>query len=330
MDSGVAQVAQDVLSGKAVFVTGATGAFGRAFVDRCLSQGASRVVAFARNEAKLAQLQAQITDSRLRCVLGDIRDEARLREAMRGCELVVHAAALKRIEVCQSHPDEAEQTNIAGSRNVARAAIANGVRLAVFLSTDKAASPETLYGNSKAFAEGAWVARNAQSAGTGTAFVATRYGNVLGSTGSVVPIWKAQAITGQITVTDPNATRFWMTMDEAVDLVLTSIAHGRPGAVYVPKILAASVGTLAGVVAPDAERIVTGFRASEKVHEVLISNTEAQRTYDCGGFYLIDFDKPTWGTLSALPFPKVPKDFEYTSENAEPWLPSELDRLVAA
>lgn len=262
-------------------------------------------------------------------MLGDVRDEARLTEAMRGCELVVHAAALKRIEVCQQHPDEAEQTNIAGSRNVARACIANGVRLAVFLSTDKAASPETLYGSSKAFAEGAWVARNAQSAGTGTVFVATRYGNVIGSTGSVVPIWKAQSVHGQITITDERATRFLMSMEQAVDLVKLAIGHARPGAVYVPKILAASVGALAEAVAPSATRIVTGFRAAEKIHETLISNTEAQRTYDCGAFYLIDFEQPTWGSLPWMEFPKVPKDFEYRSDTATPWSLDDL-RVAAA
>lgn len=312
-----------------MFITGATGFFGRAFVQRCLDAGAARVVAFARNEGKLATLIAEVRDCRLRPMLGDITNAHRVAEAMRGCDIVVHAAALKRVELCQSNPWEAARTNIGGTENVFRACVANGVRMASFLSTDKAASPSTLYGKTKGVAEDAWVSGNAQSAGTGTTFVAVRYGNVLHSTGSVIPIWKAQSVTGQITVTNEAATRFLMTIEQAVDLVMLSLRHARPGAVYVPKINAATMGTLAGVVAPHATRHVVGFRGTEKLHELLICSDEARRTYDCGEYYLIDFEQPSWGTLPPLPFPKVPSDFEYTSQNAEPWLLSELKEVAA-
>ncbi len=317
------------LIGRSILVTGGTGSFGQAFVRRCLADGARRVVIYSRDEAKQAAMAGGLSDSRLRFFIGDVRDDERLIQAMRGVDDVVHAAALKRIETCEANPDEAVCTNITGTQNVATACILAGVERACLLSTDKAAAPNTLYGATKLAAERSWLASNVYAAGTATRFVATRYGNVLGSTGSVVPLWKAQAPSGEITITDLLCSRFFMTMTQAVDLVVTALSDCRPGALYVPKIFATGILQLAKIVAPNCAVRTIGLRPGEKLHETLITHDEARRTYDCGAYYLVDSEAPTWGTLEPIASPKVPADFTYRSDVAEPLLPSELREMAA-
>jgi UDP-N-acetylglucosamine 4,6-dehydratase len=318
------------LAGRSVLITGGTGSFGRAFARKALADGASRVVVFSRDEAKQAAMRADNPDPRLRFFIGDVRDEARVVDACRGVDVVVHAAAMKRVESCEADPAEAVATNITGTRNVARACVANHVDRAVFLSTDKAAAPNTLYGMTKATAERLWNQSNVFAAGTQTRFSATRYGNVLGSTGSVVPLWRSQAERGEpITVTDPAMSRFWMEMSEAVDLVLLALREMRGGEVFVPKIGSSRILDLAEMVAPGSPLRTIGVRPGEKIHETLVTEDEARSTYDCGTHYVIEPESRTWGDVEPPPHPKVPAGFVYRSDSASPLTPDHLNLLAA-
>jgi UDP-N-acetylglucosamine 4,6-dehydratase len=303
-----------ILKGKSVLITGASGAFGKAFIKHCLESGARRIVAFSRCEAKQAALKVTFPDDRIRWFVGDIRDLPRLEDAMRGVDIVVHAAALKRVETAEENPLEAIATNITGTANVARAAIKQGVHRAILLSTDKAAAPNTLYGATKLCAERLWLASNVYAAGTETRLIATRYGNVIGSTGSVIPMWKEQyERTGTVSITDPDMTRFWLTMQDAVNLVVLALEKGRGGDLFIPKAGSSSVETLAKAVAPAAITRITGMRPGEKKHELLISSDESRNAYDAGSFYVIEPEVRTWEELPSYPAPKVPVGFEYSS-----------------
>jgi UDP-N-acetylglucosamine 4,6-dehydratase len=275
------------LAGQSILITGATGSFGRAFTKRALHDGARRVVIFSRDEAKQAAMRNELADPRLRFFIGDVRNAQRVTEAMRNVDIVIHAAAMKRVETCEADPSEAKLTNVDGTENVARACITNGVGRAVFLSTDKAADPITTYGYTKALAERLWNGWNVYSAGTRTRFSATRYGNVMGSTGSVLPLWRAQAERGEpLTVTHPAMSRFWMRMEEAVEL-------GSP------------------------TRTI-GLRAVEKIHETLLTENESRTAYDCGGYFVIEPESRSWGELPPLDHPRVELGFSFRSDTADP------------
>jgi UDP-N-acetylglucosamine 4,6-dehydratase len=308
------------LAGTRILVTGGTGAFGRAFVRRALDAGAARVAILSRDEAKQAALKATLTDPRLRWFVGDIRDAERVRLAMHGIDTVVHAAAMKRIETCEADPLEAVKSNITGTWNVAQACMDAGVSRAVLLSTDKAAAPNTHYGATKMAAERLWNAANVYAAGTPTRFAATRYGNVLGSTGSVIPVWRAQLARGEaLTITDPRMTRFWMPMRDAVALVVTALAEMRGGEVFVPRLGAASVLTLAKATIGEAYHRhpaprTIGLRPGEKLHEMLISADEARQTYDALTHYVIEPAERTWADLPPLAWRKVAEGFTLASD----------------
>lgn len=319
-----------ILSGKSVLITGGTGTFGTAFATRCLNEGASKVVIFSRGEAKQAQMKASFTDGRMRFVIGDVRDATRVMDACRGIDVVVHAAALKRVETCEADVREARATNIDGTANVARACIERGVQRAVFLSTDKAASPCTTYGASKFFAEREWVQSNVYSAGTRTRFSCTRYGNVIGSTGSVVTVFREQAKMGVLAVTDPNMTRFWMTIGDAVDLVVLALREMRGGEIFVPKCGAAPITDLAQAVAPKSAFRVIGIRPGEKLHETLIGADESRYAHDAGDHFVIEPCSPLWESRPPCSYPRVPEGFAYTSESARVLGVGELERMMAA
>lgn len=313
-----------VLTDRSLLITGGTGAFGLAFARRALEAGARRVALFARGEARQAEAKRLLTDDRMRWLVGDVRSELRVMDALRGVELVVHAAALKRVEVCEADPAEAVMTNVVGTMHVARACIERGVARAVFLSTDKAAAPNTLYGSTKQTAERLWLGANVYSAGTATRFAATRYGNVLGSTGSVVPLWRQQAAAGRpLTITDPACSRFWMTMDQAVDLVLLALGAMEGGEVFVPKVGAARLPTLASAVAPGAPwEAHGGLRPGEKLHEMLISEDEARQAVDHGDHWRL----LPWERL--LSSHRAPVSWSYTSRNAPPLSVDALRRMI--
>lgn len=274
-------------------------------------------------------MRAAIGDDRLRFAIGDIRDYPRLLDAMRDIDIVIHAAALKRVEVCEAQPNEAIATNIQGTQNVARACIERGVRKAILTSTDKAAAPNTLYGSTKLVAERIWNGSNIYSAGTATRFTTTRYGNVSNSTGSVIPTWRAQIASGSITLTDARMTRFFMSMDSAVALVASALSVMRGAEILVPKLRAASILELAGIVAPGVRYTETGIRPGEKLHETLITESEARNTYDAGAYYIVEPESRTWGSVQPPPFPKVPEGFEYRSDTAKGFEREELAELAA-
>jgi UDP-N-acetylglucosamine 4,6-dehydratase len=307
------------LAGQSILITGATGSFGRAFTKRALHDGARRVVIFSRDEAKQAAMRNELADPRLRFFIGDVRNAQRVTEAMRNVDIVIHAAAMKRVETCEADPSEAKLTNVDGTENVARACITNGVGRAVFLSTDKAADPITTYGYTKALAERLWNGWNVYSAGTRTRFSATRYGNVMGSTGSVLPLWRAQAERGEpLTVTHPAMSRFWMRMEEAVELVILALTEMRGGEVFVPRIGASRILDLAEAVAPGSPTRTIGLRAVEKIHETLLTENESRTAYDCGGYFVIEPESRSWGELPPLDHPRVELGFSFRSDTADP------------
>jgi len=250
-----------------ILITGGTGFFGRAFASFLLEEGlAEKIVIFSRDEAKQAVMRQYMPHYGMRWQIGDVRDIQRLTRAMHEIDVVVHAAALKRIEVGAYNPDEMVKTNINGTMNVIEAAIMNGVAKVVFLSSDKAYQPISPYGQSKALAESLILNANNITGVSGTRFAATRYGNVSNSTGSVIPTWRAQKARGEkVFITDPDCTRFWMTADEAVDLVWDTIVTMQGGELNVPELPAYRLGDLAEAMGVEAE--VIGLPAHEKKHE---------------------------------------------------------------
>lgn len=298
-----------------VLITGATGSFGRAAIPALLAAGARRVVLYSRDELKQGEVLAAHAGQPVDGFLGDVRDQDRLAWAMRaGIDVVIHAAALKQVPSCQYNWSEAVETNIVGSQHVFKAAIAADVRRVIALSTDKAAAPLNLYGKSKAVMEEMAVWANAWVGRGQTRLACARYGNILGSRGSVVPLFQAQRAGGVITITDPSMSRFWMGLDEAVAFVLTSIAQMAGGEIFVPRLAASTMADLAAAVAPGCRQRVTGRRPGEKQHEVLISADEVANTHDLGDRFVIYPNAPTW-PLERRGVP-VPIDFEYSSATA--------------
>lgn len=259
--------------GKSVLVTGGTGSFGNVFVERALAAGASRVAVLSRDEQKQDAMAKRLPHPNLRFFIGDVRDRDRLEMAMRGVDIVVHAAALKIVPVLEYNPFEAVRTNVLGAQNVIDAAIRCGVERVVALSTDKASAPVNLYGATKLVSEKLFLAANAYAAGE-TLFTVARYGNVTGSRGSVIPAWRAllDRNADRLPVTSPFCTRFWMTLADAVDLVVWAIENGRGGELVVPDMPAYQVKDL--VEAMGGRMDVTGLRPGEKLHETIISENE--------------------------------------------------------
>lgn len=325
-----------LLTNRSILISGGTGSFGNAFARHALEQGARRVVIFSRDELKQSQMRSALPDERLRFFVGDIRDRARLDLALRGIDTVVHAAAMKRIETCEADPGEAIDTNILGTRNVALASIHAGVRRAVFLSTDKAPVAHTLYGMTKAVAERTWLQSNVFAAGTPTRLCATRYGDVIGSRGSVLDLWRAQFAAGQpLTITSEAATRFWMTLDEAVNLVAMALTEMRGGEIFVPRVGSAPILDLARAVAEGSGtyapgHVVVGLRPGERLHETLVSTDEAPHTIERAGHYVIRPEHVTWGD-PVLPGVTMPEGFSYRSDtNSHRLDVQDLRRMIGA
>ena len=319
-----------VLDGKSVLVTGGTGSFGRAFVERALTSKARKIIVFSRDEQKHYMLERQLQDKRLRFFVGDIRDRDRLMSALRDVDIVVHAAAMKHVPICEYNPIEAVQTNVNGAKNLIEAAMACGVERVIALSTDKAVSPANLYGATKLCMEKLLIAANAYAGDRTTRFSIVRYGNVMGSAGSVIPLFRAQKQRGQLTITDARMTRFWIEMDEAVALVLRGLALMSGGEIYIPKLPTTDIETLAEAVAPGIPRATVGIRPGEKLHETLISSEEARRTSDLGDVLTIWPEFAFHTTLSGIrPGTPVPDGFVYSSDSAEPRLDlDETRRMV--
>jgi UDP-N-acetylglucosamine 4,6-dehydratase/5-epimerase len=310
-----------ILDGKAVLITGGTGSFGRAFVERALASRARKIIVFSRDEQKHYMLERQIDDRRMRFFVGDIRDRDRLQVALRDVDLVIHAAAMKHVPICEYNPLEAVQTNVQGARNLIEAAMSCGVDRVVALSTDKAVSPANLYGATKLCMEKLLIAANAYAGDRTTRFSVVRYGNVMGSAGSVIPLFRAQRSRGQLTITDARMTRFWIEMPDAIALVLRGAALMHGGEIFIPKLPTTDIETLAEAVAPGVPRATVGIRPGEKLHETLISAEEARRTSDLGDVLVVWPEFQFHSTLNGVrPGTPVPEDFVYSSDRAEPRL----------
>lgn len=322
-----------VFRGKTVLITGATGSFGGALIERLLAEHDPRAIrCFSRDELKQSELrQRHADDDRLRYLIGDVRDRDRLDRACRGVDVIVHAAALKQVPACEYNPFEAVQTNIVGAENVVSAAIANEIPTTISLSTDKAVNPVNLYGATKLCAEKIISQGNAYAADSPARFGSVRYGNVVGSRGSVVPLFKAQAETGVVTITDPRMTRFWITLSQAVDFVIDCAGRMAGGEVFVPKIPSMTVADLADAIAPDCEHRTIGIRPGEKLHEILVTSDESRHCRDQGERYVIFPEHVSWELPVDAMAGEIPADdFSYTSANNDRWLEVEEIREMAS
>lgn len=316
-----------MLDNKHVLITGGTGSFGRAFVRKVLeTQSPARLVIFSRDELKQSEMQQEFPESKfpaIRYFIGDVRDQDRLEMAMRGIEIVVHAAALKQVPTAEYNPFECIKTNIHGAENVVNAALRVGVRKVLALSTDKAANPINLYGATKLASDKIFVAANNLSGFDGAKFAVVRYGNVMGSRGSVVPFWQKMIDKGakKLPVTDQRMTRFWITLPQGVQFVLDSLDRMIGGEVFVPKLPTINVVDLARSMLPNCEIEDVGIRPGEKLHEVMVPLDDARNTIEFDDHYVIEPDFQFWdrtGFKKAHGGRAVADEFEYNS-GTNPW-----------
>ncbi len=321
-----------VLDGKVVLVTGGTGSFGKKFTEVVLSECNPKAVRiFSRGELEqLKMRQLFHDDPRLRFFIGDVRDKDRLWRAMKGVDIVVHAAALKQVPTCEYNPIEAVRTNVEGAMNVIDTAIDRGVEKVMALSTDKAVHPVNLYGATKLVAEKLFIQANVYSGSEGTKFSVVRYGNVVGSRGSIVPLIKMQEKEGVITLTDERMTRFWITQGQAVRFILARIGEMKGGEIFIPKLPSMRVVDLIEALAPSCTVKVIGIRPGEKLHETLLSIEEARHSLEFGKYFLVEPDFPFWSRhLSKDGGSRLPEGFEYTSKGNDRWLTKdELLKMV--
>ncbi|MEM1451242.1 MAG: UDP-N-acetylglucosamine 4,6-dehydratase (inverting) [Planctomycetota bacterium] len=303
------------LDDKSILVTGGTGSFGKAFVRRLLDDHSPRrVVVLSRDEQKHHRMAREIPDPRLRFFVGDVRDRDRLMRAFRGVDIVVHAAAMKHVHISEYNPIEAIRTNVDGAANVADAALDRGVGRVVALSTDKAVSPLNLYGATKLCMEKLLVASNSYAGDGGTRFDLVRYGNVVGSEGSVVPLFLEQRRRERLTVTDPAMTRFWIGMNRAVDLVLLALTDGLGGEIFVPKLPACSVATLAEAIAPGVPVETIGIRPGEKIHESMITEDESRLLVEYEQYFVLRPNVSNWAIPDRTGGTRPEEAFEYSSD----------------
>ena len=289
-----------MLNNKSVLVTGGTGSFGKAFIRTVLKRypDIKRLVVYSRDELKQFEMQQIFPRSEypaLRYFLGDVRDEARLRRALEGIDIVIHAAALKQVPAAEYNPFECIKTNVLGAQNLIEACIDSQVERVVALSTDKAAAPINLYGATKLCSDKLFVAANNIKGSRDIRFSVVRYGNVMGSRGSVIPFFLDRKDTGTLPITDPRMTRFNISLQDGVEMVLWSIENAQGGEVLVPKIPSYRIGDVASAIAPDAEQKVIGIRPGEKIHEEMITASDSFNTVDMGDYYAI---LPVSGDLS--------------------------------
>jgi UDP-N-acetylglucosamine 4,6-dehydratase/5-epimerase len=318
---------------KVVMITGGTGSFGKKFTRIMLEEYQPlKVIIFSRDELKQHEMRmAGFDHPDLRYFIGDVRDVERLRRAMHGVDIVVHAAALKQVPACEYNPMEAIKTNILGSSNVIEAALDAGVEKVMALSTDKAVNPINLYGTTKLAAEKLFVQSNAYAAGTSTRFSCVRYGNVVGSRGSVIPVFVQQRKNGKLTVTDERMTRFWLTLEQGVHFVIRCISQMWGGEVFVPKIPSTRIIDLARAIAPQAELEVVGIRPGEKLHEVLISDDEARSTVEVEDMYVVQPTGTLWfGREWEDVGTPLPDGFRFASDTNPQWLDVEQIRDMVA
>jgi UDP-N-acetylglucosamine 4,6-dehydratase len=314
-----------------VLLTGGTGSFGKKVAEIMLRDyHPKKLIVFSRDELKQHEMRQIYPDSEsspMRYFIGDVRDVDRLRRAMNGVNVVVHAAALKQVPACEYNPIEAVLTNVVGAKNVIEAALDTGVKKVLAISTDKAVNPVNLYGATKLVAEKLFVHANAYR-GTGpTGFSCVRYGNVVGSRGSVIPLFLKQRSHGKVTVTDSRMTRFWITLEQGVRFVIRCIEQMHGGEVFVPKIPSMNIMDLVKAVSPECEIEYTGIRSGEKLHEVLVSENEARHAVELDDMFVVKPLHPWWYPDNWEEGRMLPDGFRYCSDNNEQWL--SIDDLQA-
>ncbi|MCA2224392.1 UDP-N-acetylglucosamine 4,6-dehydratase (inverting) [Nonomuraea aurantiaca] len=320
-----------ILSGSSILITGGTGSFGKAFVRHALDHlDVRRMVVFSRDELKQYEARHLFDDDqRLRWFIGDVRDRDRLARAMHGIDYVVHAAALKQVDTAEYNPFEYVRTNVSGSQNVVEAAIDCGVRKVVALSTDKASSPINLYGASKLVADKLFVSANHYAASHVTRFAVVRYGNVVGSRGSVVPFFLRLAQEGgSVPITDKRMTRFWITLDQAVRFVVDSFDLMQGGELYVPRIPSMRLPDLAQALAPRSPVYEIGIRPGEKLHEEMIGPDDGRRTLRLSDRYVVQPTIASWGYVPPQGGELLPDGFAYRSDTNDRWLSVEDLRAI--
>ena len=303
-------------------VTGGTGSFGNKFVERLLADSnCKKVIVFSRDEFKQHEMKIRFPglEKRLRFFLGDVRDLARLQRAFAGVDIVVHAAALKQVPALEFNPLEAVKTNVLGTQNVIDAALDNKIEKVLFVSTDKAVNPVNLYGATKLCAEKLWIAANAyrKSQQDMAAFSLVRYGNVVGSRGSIVEVLSAQKKSGRVTLTHEDMTRFWITLDQAVDLVLNGLKAMIGGEIFVPKLKAMKVKDMISMLAPGCKIEIIGVRPGEKIHEMLLTEDESKRVRIAKEYYLVEPQQEWWSGPHIAHLEQLPAGFRYTSDNVD-------------
>lgn len=317
------------ITGKSILITGGTGSFGQKFVKKVLEHDIKKVIIFSRDELKQYEMSQKIKDPRVRFFIGDVRDKDRLYRAFDGVDIVVHAAALKQVPACEYNPFEAIKTNILGAQNVIEAAIDRGVKKVIALSTDKAASPINLYGATKLASDKLFIAANSYVGEKETRFSVVRYGNVVGSRGSVVPLFLKLKETGKLPITDERMTRFWITLDQGVQFVLTNLERMKGGELFIPKIPSMKIVDLAEAICPHCEIEYIGIRPGEKLHEVMITEDDARRTVEFDDYYIIQPDFVWWKRENVNGGKPVPEGFKYSSDTNRQWLSvEELKEII--
>ncbi|MCB1547774.1 MAG: UDP-N-acetylglucosamine 4,6-dehydratase (inverting) [Hyphomicrobiaceae bacterium] len=313
-----------MIDGSTILVTGGSGSFGTRFVELVLKHyNPRKVIIYSRDEYKQFVLAQRLSDPRLRFFIGDVRDLPRLRMAMREVDIVVHAAAMKHVPIAEYNPMECVKTNVLGAENVVDAAIGCGVKRVVALSTDKACNPVNLYGATKLASDKIFIASNNLSGSIGTRFAVVRYGNVVGSRGSVIPFFKQLVEQGadELPITDTRMTRFWITLDQGVNFVISSLDMMQGGELFVPKIPSMRVTELAKAIAPGLPHKVIGIRPGEKLHEVMITEDDARQTIELADRYIVQPALNWWNSKGYAGKGKaVSEDFRYSSDNNTEWL----------
>lgn len=323
--------------GRSVLITGGTGSFGRCFVERLFQDyKPRRVVVYSRDELKQFEMRQELHPKELRYFIGDVRDEARLELALNGIDTIIHAAALKQVTTAEYNPMECIKTNVIGAENVINAAIARGIDRVIALSTDKAVNPLNLYGATKLCSDKLFIAANHLSGKNGPRFSVVRYGNVIGSRGSVIPFFKKLAREGRkLPITDERMTRFWITLDQGVKFVLSCCATMQGGEIFIPKCPSMHITDLAEAVAPGTDIEIVGIRPGEKLHETLVPGDESRNTIEFADKFIIQPDFQDWGSANSPEYAgvlgtAVPPGFEYKSDTNTAWVTqSELRELVA-
>lgn len=321
----------NMFKNKVILLTGGTGSFGNKFTEIMLKDHDPKAIRiFSRGEKKQLDMANKFNDDRLRFFIGDVRDSSRLHRAMYDVDIVVHAAALKQVPACEYNPIEAIRTNVDGAVNVIDAALDNNVKKVMAISTDKAVHPVNLYGATKMTAEKLFVQANSYAGAQDTKFSCIRYGNVIGSRGSVIPLFLKQKEEGVLTITDPDMTRFWLTIEKGVNFVIDSIGKMKGGEIFIPKIQSMKIVDLAESIAPGAKKKIIGIRPGEKIHEILMTCDESRHSKEFKNCFVIEPEYPFWDENNLNGGKKVANGFTYSSDNNSEWLTQkELKNIVA-